>query len=290
MEKIILVHGINNQGKSEERIIGEWLGALQTALTPQELELLHSKEIVAPYYGNILKEITDSGDKIDKQAVAQSILNLDDPQAKFISEAMTEMALGAGMHPDILDAENGDQAVEQSLKHNRYLNAVVRFLEGKSPWHGDHAVRFLKQAYVYLNRAHAAKAVDDIVAPNLNGPRSLIIAHSLGTIVTFKALRNINTELKHNYITLGSPLGIRAIRKKIGPPYQTPTCTSVWNNGLDKDDFITLGKRLSEHGYNGHISENDKIDNGRKDPHSIAKYITDPWVVAQIKTALGLEQ
>ena len=66
------------------------------------------------------------------------------------------------------------------------------------------------------------------------------------------------------------------------------SCLAVWNNALDKDDFVTLGKRLLEHGYDGAILENDKVDNGRKDPHAIAKYITDPWVVQKIKVAIKL--
>lgn len=291
MKSIVLVHGINNEGKSEDQLIGEWLGALETVFSSEEINYLRSLQIVAPYYGNTLKEITD-GVGFLPEAVEQSIEDIPSQSKAFISQSLAEMALGAGLSPSLLDAETAHEVVEQSLTANRYVNFSLRFLEGVSPWNLRYGMLLLRQAYVYLNLANAADAVDTIVAPAIKQDApSLIIAHSLGTIVSFKALREATDAPSHRYITLGSPLSLKAVKKSIGPSFDTPEAVSHWANALDQDDIVTLGRSLKSSGYgDGRLFENEMIENGHKNPHSIARYLRSNWVANEVREALAIDQ
>jgi len=292
MKKIVLVHGINNQGKSSKQIIEEWIGALKTTLSPRQIDTIDNLNIVAPYYGNVLYEFTENRVELVNKPVAQNIEVIPSEETNFYNDFLNEVALEFGIsEEDILrEMKAGDDAIEQSLLHNRKFISFVKLLEGISPWQGKHMIKLIAQAYCYINNEDAAEAVDKIVSPDLKAEEpALILGHSLGTIVTYKILRDIDRDRRHKFLTLGSPLGIKAVKNGIGPRFEKPKSVSDWSNGLDKDDFVSFKRKLSKADYTGIINEHDAIDNGKENPHSIENYLKDPWVVNTILEYLEIE-
>ena len=292
MKKIILVHGINNQHKSSEQIKWEWLGALSTVLSAQQENAIRNLDVVAPYYGDILYDYTEGREAdLVNRPVAQSIGNVPDEETEFYNEFLADVAQAFDIGDEDIAVEMGhqDAAVKQGFFHDRKFIAIVQLLEKISPWQGKHVMRVLSQAYTYINDEDAAAAVDAVVQPELEGEPSLILAHSLGTIVTYKILRDLIRDKKHKFLTLGSPLGIKAVRNGIGPKFSLPTkSVSDWSNGLDKDDFVSFKRKLKNAGYEGDIREYNDINNGGDDPHSIQKYLTDHWVRRTILDYIGV--
>ena len=106
---------------------------------------------------------------------------------------------------------------------------------------------FVRQVDAYLTRPHIRAAVDDIVRPSLSRGPAIIVAHSLGTIVAYNLLRATGQDGRFPLlVTVGSPLGIGAVKDKIMPPrpLMRPTSVSSWLNATDERDYVALYARL----------------------------------------------
>lgn len=292
--KLVFVHGINQQGKSSEKIRDEWSGPLNRRLA--ELGMPAIPEPAAPFYGDVLFAAT-SGAATDHVAGQGSgdAGGIAEDEAQFLEDAMNEIAAADARidEGDVADvvAQGDVGPVGQGFPMHRRINAIVRVIERISPFHGDIALRVLKQAFTYLKRPGAGEEVDAIVAPHLRDGPTVIVAHSLGTIVSFRLLRRMALEGKPLevplFVTLGSPLSLRTVRSALGPKYLKPDLVGRWINGYDPDDFVALGQGLTGRTFCGGIDNIDDIENIKTDAHSIVGYISDRRVAAAIGEALA---
>jgi hypothetical protein len=285
--RLVFVHGINNQGRTEQEIIDEWLGALAQVLSRADMATVRRAEIIAPYYGDVLYAATVHQSKAGPEPVAQSASAAPSDEAEFYREALEDLAPAAGVTETEVRAEAGaGQAVELGLADDRRLLALFRALEGVSPLQGRLILRFLPQAFVYLNRAATTAAVDNIVRPAITGQACVIVGHSLGSVVTFKLLRDEGGDVPF-YLTLGSPLAVKAVKNAIGPVFARPSGVSLWLNGLDRDDAVTIGRSLKDTTFGPGIENVDDIDNGNEEPHAVSMYLRDRRIAEALARAVG---
>jgi hypothetical protein len=289
--RVVLVHGINNQGSSEQAIIDGWLDALSHPLVPADMAKLRQAEIVAPYYGDVLYDATRHESAAGPEPVAQSAAEVAGDEAAFYREALEDMAPAAGVtEADIRAQAATNEAIEQGVPHDRRLLAVLRALERVSPFRGRYILKFLPQAFVYLNRATVSCDIEKIVGPALSGQPCVVVAHSLGTVVTYKLLREEPAAASF-YVTLGSPLAVRAVMNAIGPAFARPDRIPSWLNGVDQDDAVTIGRCLTEATFGSGIDNIDDIDNGDDDPHDVRKYLGDHRIAeALVRAVAGTAQ
>lgn len=286
--RLVLVHGINNQGRSSQQIADEWLVALRGALPENEYAAIASAEVIAPYFGDVLAEAARAAVGAGPVALsADPTARAAGDEADFYQEALEDMAPAAGVkETDVrIAAGLGDAPVEQGLPHDRRLLALVRALEAVSPLHGALALRFLPQAFAYLHRANVTQAVDAIVAPALTQP-AIVVGHSLGTIVAYKLLRDSGNVIAPFYLTLGSPLAIKAVQNGLGPPFERPVSITRWLNALDPNDGVTIGRILKETTFGPGIENLDDVDNG-EDPHSAIGYLSDHRIASALARSLN---
>jgi hypothetical protein len=285
--RIVLVHGINQEAKSEAKIKAEWMEALKY---PLRREIAAGVDLRAPFYGDLLKQLTDGG---GPAAVAQGAGSSPDAdELMFLSSALNEQAQALGVERKDIIAEERAQAagapVEQSLLMNRRLIAVLRALEKISPVHGDVVMRFLRQAYAYLKRPGVGGQVDAVVRPVLDAGPAIIVAHSLGTVVTFKLLRTLALEGRPLsvplFVTLGSPLPLMAIQAALGPAFFRPQGVGGWLNAVDPSDVISLGQGLDKSNFADGIENVRDIQHTDDNPHSIQGYLGDTRVASAIAT------
>lgn len=285
--RLVLVHGINNEGRTADAIIDEWLGALAQALSPADMAVVRAAEIVAPYYGDVLYEATERQNQAGPKAVALSVAEASSDEAAFYRQALEDMAPAAGVtEAEVRAAVGAGDAVELGLADDRRLLALVRALEHVSPWQGSVVLKLLPQAFVYLNREVATASVDDIVRPAITERPCIVVGHSLGTIVTFKLLRDELRVRVPFYLTIGSPLAVAAVKNAIGPIFARPDSVNAWLNGLDRDDAVTLGRALKETTFGPGIENVDDIDNGKADPHAANMYLRDRRLAEALVRAL----
>lgn len=285
--RLVLVHGINQQGKSEEALRRTWLGHLDFAL--KRVGAFDGQDVALPFYGDKLKELTDAG----PGAVAQGAGGTADPdEAMFLAEALTEQAEAAGATRDEIRAaarQPAGAAVDQSSVMNRRVNALVRVLERISPLHGDLVIRVLGQAYAYLKQPGCGAAIDELVRPAFQCGPAVVVGHSLGTVVSFKLLRELalagNPVEVPLFVTVGSPLSLMAVQKALGPEFLVPPGVGRWVNGVDPDDFIALGRGLDGDSFAAGIDDYLDIDNLEDDPHAIEGYLRDQRIATAIAEA-----
>lgn len=285
--RIVLVHGINNQGRSEREIIDDWLNALSKVLPSNEIAAIRRSEIVAPFYGDVLFNATKEASTAGPIPIALSAGDLPNEEADFYLNTLEDMAPVAGVtETDIRKQAGTEEAIEQGLPHDRRLNAILRAVETVSPFQGKIMLRFIPQAFVYLRRPHVADQIDDIVRPALSGEPCIVIAHSLGTVVAFKLLRATTSARVPFYLTLGSPLAVKSVKNALGPAYTRPSNISTWINGLDRDDAVTVGRALKANTFGPGIENIDDIENGNADPHDIRRYLQDRRIAQAISKAV----
>jgi hypothetical protein len=166
--RLVLVHGINQQGKSKTALKKEWLDYIDAGLgKPGAMAGL---DTAMPFYGDSLAKLTRGS---RSTAVAQGAKAIPDGnEGTFLAAALSEQATAAGITGRVIAAEERAQigqgasvAVEQGFPMDRRINAIVRLLERVSPLHGDLVMRLLKQAFVYLKQPGADGVIDAIVRP-----------------------------------------------------------------------------------------------------------------------------
>lgn len=289
--RLVLIHGINQQGKSSDVLAKRWLGALragagQDANWPQQT----LSGIDVPFYGDRLFALAET--KTDWSTVSQGADEADDEFTEFAYDAFLQMAIQAGVSAEQLRSEVGEgQTPMGAGPHKKWLKALARLMEHRMPGLAKYALMLLKQAHAYLKRPHIKRQVDDIVRPALaTDEEMVIVSHSLGTVVSYALLRELAAEAHpvscKLYVTLGSPLGIDEIRKSFPLPRNVPQGVTHWLNGSDPEDFVALHGTIGPPKYADGIENVVDIDNGSADPHDIEGYLRDIRVAKAIAEAV----
>ncbi len=175
---------------------------------------------------------------------------------------------------------------------SRRINAIVSALEKVSPLRGDLAPRLLGQAHAYLKKPGVAPAVDDLVRPALEGGPVVLVTHSLGTIVSFKLLRElaqagypVDVPL---YVAVGTPLTLSTVQRALGPSFATPSHVGRWINLRDPDDFVSLNRDLGAPRFSAAIENIGDFENPGDDAHAIPGYLSNRTVAQAVADALDV--
>jgi hypothetical protein len=221
--RLVFVHGINQEGKSEDLIKTEWLDALGVGLGgPAATRAL---DVRAPFYGDALAQ--SSGRRFSG-VVAQGA-SADADETMFLAAALSEQARAAGAGARAIAAEEralseetgASVAAQMSFPMDRRLNAILRVIEKLSTLHGD--VCMSLETSLRLSQAAGGRQCrgrDSAACARRRAGSSGW--HSLGTVVTFKLLRQLALEGRPIrvplYVTLGSPLPLMAVQAASGRP------------------------------------------------------------------------
>ncbi len=124
----------------------------------------------------------------------------------------------------------------------------------------------------------------------------LLISHSMGTIVAYDVLTQIVPDVKiHTFVTLGSPLGLPTVMKKIYSEQERDFKTEKdlpapdniehsWLNFSDLNDHVALNYRLADEfrpnshgvGPDDFVVVNDYAYDGRENHHKSFGYLRAP--------------
>ena len=144
-------------------------------------------------------------------------------------------------------------AVEQGVPHEGWVIAFADILEDIFPDKGKFiAKHFLNQAAAYVNDKALAAKIDKTVKNQIFGSLpdpAILIAHSLGTIVTYRLLSN-DQQADRNislFVTLGSPLSVKMFKPILPARGKLPhPPIAKWINGRHQEDFVTLNKAITK--------------------------------------------
>ena len=280
--RLVLVHGRSQGRKSEEQLREEWLPALARGLAAAETELPEHVDVLLPFYGA----------ELDRLVAA--------PPAEFVSK-------GAGGEPDaeeaellaalaerafVTDAEVAAAAdgeyVEKGIGNWEWVQGLLRAVANRAPWAEEATLaRFVRDVNAYQTRPDVTAAVDGIVRDAIEGDDAVVVGHSLGSVVTYNVLNTLGGAARVPlYVTLGSPLGIPVVKRRLVRPLGMPGGVAHWLNAADERDFVALYSRLDRDTFPATIENLSDVHNPPDDAHGIAGYLSDPLVAGPIAAAL----
>ena len=118
---------------------------------------------------------------------------------------------------------------------------------------------------------------------------TVVVSHSLGTVVAYNLLKGNGANMSWNvplFVTLGSPLGVTAIRTKLSP-VEHPSCVGHWHNAADKRDVVALYPLDRKHfDIDPEIENRRNLRNRTSNRHGISGYLDDKGVALLIHDAL----
>lgn len=290
--RMVLVHGINQEGKSAQVIHDEWLDALRSTYARHGFVDATGtlSRIEAAFYGDDLERL--SGGWVSSEAIALGAEAAPDDFDEFAVGALEEMALRMGATRAQIEEEAATTVVAQGAGiHKKWLKAAARVIEKISPLRGTLAMRILGQAHAYIRNQHVHDEINALVRPLFEDDEPMIVvAHSLGTIVSYSLLREFAHHQRPRsvplFITLGSPLGIDSVRKGFKPPRIRPAHVARWVNGADPEDFVALKGELTVDTFGAGVVNFPDFENGHENPHGIKGYLSDPRIATEIANAM----
>jgi pimeloyl-ACP methyl ester carboxylesterase len=281
---IVICHGIGYQFKHRETALTEWYEKLRTGMMDTAVHVALPQQVSAVYYGNCYRSRDGKGGASENEFADIPMLrpgDVRDPTERALLEALAEGLESPGP---------GTKGLTQS---------ALRRLEA-CPGLGQPPARFViwlvRQVHRYLDendtvRACALQRVERVVTPATR----VVIGHSLGSVIAYEALRvhpewNIDT-----FITLGSPLGVGVIQKRLQPPIlaggrsRWPN-VARWINVAAQEDPIALVKKLGPF-FGGAVEDHLVVNTGLSrfvlGGHSVLRYLTTSEVAEGVADALG---
>jgi hypothetical protein len=288
MRKLVLVHGRSQQGRDPVEIKKEWLDTLAKGASALNKTLPADLEVELPFYGGKLDEFTRQLDLPLASDIHERGGPSTDEFLQFQAEVANEIRARAGVTDAQVNAEYGDNPREKGPLNWEWVQAIISAIDkhggGISQWGLE---QFTRDVFIYTTRAGVRDEIDAIVRASLSEAPTIVVGHSLGSVVAYNVLRADPRPLQVPlFVTVGSPLGIRAISKQLRP-LRYPKPVAAWKNAFDSRDLIALYPLdTANFPVRPAIENFDGVDNSTDNRHGIAGYLNDKtaagWVLEAI--------
>jgi len=277
---LVFVHGRAQHGKDGAALKQEWIIALKSGLAKSGLTLpVADEDIRFPYYGDTLDQIV-KGSRLDDAAdIVVRGVDPSSPEAEFLTEYLAELKTVVGA-PD-------DAGVQRGPLNWGWVQAFLSVIDKTVPFASAAGVAlFTNDVYQYLYRKDLRKVMDDGVrAAFVPGSEAVIVSHSLGTVIAYNVLQDATLKVPL-FVTLGSPLAITAVKRRL-QPVAHPAAVGRWFNAMDERDVVALYPLTSDHFAVFPPVENmTTVENFTENRHGIAGYLSDKDVARRIHDAL----
>ncbi|MFC9872694.1 hypothetical protein [Nocardia salmonicida] len=296
--QLVLIHGRAQEHKNSVALKAEWLNALATGLAKSNLSLpIDEADVRFPYYGDTLNDLVSG--RSDQKAAAVVVRGQDtnDDEQRFIRAVLEEIRVQNNITRDQLAAVAGQDVVEKGPLNWEWMQAILRAVDRNVPQgSGASIALFTLDVYQYLRNAAIREAIETGIAQAMKpGTESVVVAHSLGTIIGYKMLRAEGHLRDWNvplFVTLGSPLAVTEIRKTLKNFATTrcPECVGRWHNAMDDRDVVALYPLTPQHfplnPEEPTIENRTDVNNHTTNRHGITGYLDDRDVAKLIHDAL----
>lgn len=277
---LVFVHGRAQHGKDAAALKQEWIIALKAGLAKSGLALpVADDEIRFPYYGDTLDQIVKGSRVEDAVDIVVRGVPVSSDEEAFFADYLAELQASSAM-PDNAGAQRGPL-------NWGWVQAFLSVLDKTVPFASAAGVAlFTNDVYQYLHRKDLRKLMDDGVrSAFVAGSEAVVVSHSLGTIVAYNVLQNPALKVPL-FVTLGSPLGVSAVKRKL-QPVSHPPAVGRWFNAMDERDVVALYPLTSDHFAVFPPIENlTAVQNFTENRHGIAGYLSDKDVARRIHDAL----
>ena len=286
-KKLVFVHGRSQQGKDPEVLKSIWLDALKEGAKKIGTNIPEDLEVSFPFYGDVLDDFTKEFDLPLTTDIQTKGSDINEEFLNFQAEFIDDLRQQNGITDQQVNEEYGDNPKPKGPLNWEWVQAILRALDKHAGGFNQLTLElFTRDVFLYTHRSFVQDTIDQIVADTMTENPTVVIGHSLGSVVAYSVLRKsplaLNVPL---FLTVGSPLGVRAIRNQF-KPLQTPDVGS-WFNAFDNRDVVSLYP-LDESNFpiNPAIENYTEVRNKTANRHGIIGYLNDPVVADQILATL----
>jgi hypothetical protein len=287
--RLVLVHGRSQQGRDPVELQSIWMETLRRGTVKINRTLPEGLDVAFPYYGDKLDELARQSEIPLTNDIQARGGPVDDDFLKFQAAVAEALRSRAGITDAEIEQEFGNNAAERDPQNWAWVQAVIRAIDRYAGGVSQSTIEsFMRDVYLYTTRSGVRDEIDRIVGPALNEMPCVVIGHSLGSVVAYNILRTDRRALKvQAYITVGSPLAIRAIRDQLRP-IEFPAPVKAWYNAFDPKDVVALYPLDAMNFPVSPAVENyGRVRNATDNRHGIVGYLDDPDVAKHVLAALG---
>lgn len=279
--KIVFIHGRAQQGKDPVLLQQQWKSALDDGLAKAGLNRPARISIELPFYGDTLDRLViDLDSPLIENARGRGV-DMGNPDVQFRNDLLEELRQGLHINESEVTAEYTGDINERGPQNWEWVHSILKVLD-RTPLGAQTIDAFTRDVSVYLTNEGVQERIDAIVQPHVVGEPCVVVGHSLGSIVGYNVLQATDNQVVR-YVTVGSPLGIKAIKDKLKGALKMPSTTTSWFNAMDKRDVVALYP-LDDRNFpiTPSITNKTTVDNFTDNRHGIAGYLSDPDVARNI--------
>lgn len=286
--RLVFVHGRGQGGRNEAELRTEWVAALERGARSLGRQLPEPLDVVLPFYGDTLDDFVRRFDARPASEIIARGGTLTDDFLDFQHALAEQIRQAAGIPDEAVDEEYGPNPRARGPFNWEWVQAIFRAIEKRAFGLTATAIEiFTRDVYLYLRRDLVREAIDDIVLRAFDGRPTVVVGHSLGSVVAYSVLRNPEFPTRDvEFVTVGSPLGIRIIRDAFRPIDFPPTVAS-WRNAFDERDVVAL-RPLDQNTFpvQPPVENYRAVRNHTSNRHGIDGYLDDRTVAGWILDAL----
>ncbi len=298
--KLLLVHGRSQEDKNPAVLRTKWETALYDGAEAVGLDVpITEDDIVFPYFGDALLDLTASEHpehhrhEGEVAPITRANEHYDDPE--FRCRVLNECLDAAGVDYDRIWERAAPEVRKAGPLSREWVQVGLALLDRFVPSVSAFSLNLAAEdVAMYLENptiqafieTGIARAVEDI-DPN---EEFVVVGHSLGSIIAYRILAEggvMASRPVRLFLTLGSPLGITAVRTALHPIAHPPNVES-WFNAYDDRDAVALHP-LDETFFpiTPAIENYGGVENNTKNRHGIAGYLTDEVIATRLINALS---
>lgn len=286
-QRLVFIHGRAQEHKDSIALKAEWVDAWRAGLAKSGLDLpLAETAIKFPYYGQTLFDLV-SGAANPAAVVVRGGTAAMDAEQKF-QQAVIEEVQGALKISDAeVDAALAADVRQRGPANWEWVQGILKVIDNKVPGASGLSIALAtRDVYQYLKnpaiKASIEAGVREAMTP---GVPTVVVSHSLGTVVAYNLLKSEGAAAGWQvplFVTLGSPLGVKAIKQSVAP-IEHPRCAARWFNAMDERDVVALYP-LDEGRFDVDPDIENKTDvrNHTDNRHGISGYLDDAVVAQRI--------
>lgn len=263
---ILFIHGRKQNNILPNTLRFNLLQSLKKGLSNMDLSLPYKTSFKMPYYGDKLHfyssnlKCINSNFKTDKNHI---------DFLSFCRNILSDLSL----QNDIIVNSN----IKSGLNFANLDHFTLKIIDKNIPAALKISLfYFMKDVYLYLFHTGVKTEIDNIIRNDLDSSISIIIGHSLGSIIAYNILRNsVHCNSIPLLITLGSPLGFKVVKNEFFP-LKHPRQIIAWHNIMNSNDILSSISLTHDNFPVTPPINNHKIDIKTLkdlDPHSAYNYL-----------------
>ncbi|WP_456598784.1 hypothetical protein [Blastococcus sp. SYSU DS0616] len=276
MVDVVAIHGIGMHRASRGAMSQSWHEALVEGLSNIRSRHAGSLTLECAFYGHEYN---------DGKAGAGPQYSSADVEPGFETELLTAIA-------DAVSDEESDagSAAETKAYLPRTVQRSLVRIERSGLFEGRDGllISFVKQVRRYLTDDELRGRVNDEVATAMERLPRVVIGHSLGSVIAYEWLRAHQLDDPPHLLTIGSPLGLAAIRRRLAPADRRPGWPGgvpVWTNVAARQDAVAMVKCLAPL-IDSRIHDLS-CDNPRRTAHAATSYLMNLRTARALDKSLG---